>query len=48
MMHMKLNEKNSKIFNERLNNLSIEVRTNSDSIKCLKYNTRDIPESLTV
>ena len=41
-------EKNSKIFNERLNNLSQEIKTNYDSIKQLKDNTRDLEESLTV
>ena len=37
-----------KMFNERLNNLSQEIRTNSDSIKRLKDNTRGLEESLTV
>ena len=41
-------EKNSKMFNERLNNLSQEIKTNYDSIKQLKDNTRDLEESLTV
>ena len=41
-------EKNNKMLNERLNNLSQEIRTNSDSIKELKDNTRDLEESLTV
>ena len=36
------------MLNERLNNLSQEIRTNSDSIKQLKDNTRDLEESLTV
>ena len=36
------------MFNERLNNLSQEFRTNSDSIKQLKDNTRDLEENLTV
>ena len=36
------------MLNERLNNLSQEIRTNSNSIKQLKYNTRDVVESLTV
>ena len=34
-------EKNSKMFNERLNNLSQEIRRNYDSVKQLKDNTRD-------
>ena len=38
----------NKMFNERLNNLSQEIRTNSDSIKRLKDNTRDLKESLAV
>ena len=33
---------------ERPNNLSQEIRTNSDSIKQLKNNTRNLEESLTV
>ena len=33
---------------ERPNNLSQEIRTNSDSIKQLKNNTRNLKESLTV
>ena len=41
-------EKNNKMLNERLNNLSQEIRTNSNSIKQLKDNTRDLEESLTV
>ena len=41
-------EKNSKMFNERLNNLSQEIKTNCDSIKQLKDNTRDLEESLIV
>ena len=41
-------EKNSKIFNERLNNLSQEIRKNYESIKQLKGNTRDVEESLIV
>ena len=36
------------MFNERLNNLSQEIKTNYDSIKQLKDNTRDLEESLTV
>ena len=53
MMHMKsqfqtLLKKNSKMSNERLNNLSQEIKTNYDSIKQLKGNTRDVEESLTV
>ena len=36
------------MFNERLNNLSQEIKTNYDSIKQLKKNTRDLEESLTV
>ena len=36
------------MLNERLNNLSQEIRTNSNSIKQLKDNTRDLEESLTV
>ena len=41
-------EKNNKILNKRLNNLSQEIRTNSDSIKQLKENARDLEESLTI
>ena len=33
------------MFNEGLNNLSQEIRTNFDSIKQLKNNTRDLEES---
>ena len=36
------------MFNERLNNLSQEFKTNYDSIKQLKDNTGDFDESLTV
>ena len=36
------------MFNERLNNLSQEIRTNSDSIKQLRYNTRYLEESSNV
>ena len=36
------------MFNERLNNLSQEIRTDYDSIIQLKNNTRDLAESLTV
>ena len=36
------------MFIERLNNLSQEIRTNSDSIKQLRYNTRYLEESLNV
>ena len=36
------------MLNERLNNLSLEITTNSDLIKQLKDNTRDLDESLTV
>ena len=41
-------EKNNKTFNERLNNLSQEIRTNSVSIKQLNDKTRDLEENLTV
>ena len=41
-------EKNSKMFNERLNNLSQEMKVNYDSIKQLKDNNRDLEESLIV
>ena len=41
-------EKNNKMLNERLSNLSQEIRTNSDSMEQLKDNTRDLEESLTV
>ena len=43
-----MTEKNNKMLNERLNNLSQEIRTNSHSIKELKDKTRDFEESLTV
>ena len=36
------------MLNERLNNLSQEIRTNPDSTKQLKDNTRDLEESLNV
>ena len=36
------------MLNERLNNFSQEIRTNSDSIKQLKGSTRDLEESLNV
>lgn len=41
-------KKTHRIFNERLNNLSQEIKTNSDSIKQLKDNTRDFEVSLIV
>ena len=41
-------KKTHQIFNERLNNLSQEIKTNSDSIKQLKDNTRDFEVSLIV
>ena len=41
-------EKNNKTFNETLNNLSQEIRTNSLSIKQLNDKTRDLEENLTV
>ena len=43
-----MTEKNRKMFNERLNNLSQEIKSNYDSIKQLKDNTRYPEESLTV
>ena len=36
------------MLNERLNNLLEEIRTNFNSIKQLKDNTRDLEESVTV
>ena len=36
------------MLNKRLNNLSLEITTNSDLVKQLKDNTRDLDESLTV
>ena len=41
-------EKKSKIFNEKLNNLSQEIRKSYESIKQLKDNTRDFEEGLIV
>ena len=41
-------EKNNKMFNQTLNNLSQEIRTNSVSIKQLNDKTRDLEENLTV
>ena len=41
-------EKNIKMFNEKLNNLSQEIKTNYDLIKQLKDNTRDLQLSITV
>ena len=43
-----MTEKNRKMFNERLNNLSQEIKSNYDSVKQLKDNTRYLEESLTV
>ena len=37
-----MTEKNNKMLNERLNNLSQEIRTNSNSIKHLTDNTRHL------
>ena len=42
-----MTEKN-KMFNQTLNNLSQEIRTNSVSIKQLNDKTRDLEENLTV
>ena len=41
-------EKNNKMFNETLNQISQEIGANSDSIKQLKDNTKDLEESLIV
>ena len=41
-------EKHNKMLNKRPNNLSQEIKANSDSIKQLKDNTRDFEENLTV
>ena len=41
-------DKNRKMFNERLNNLSQEIKTNYDPINQMKDNTRYLEESLTV
>ena len=41
-------KKNNKMFNEMLNNLSQEIKTNSNSIKQLTDNTRDLEESSAV
>ena len=41
-------EKKKKMLDERQNNLSQEIRINSDSMKQLKDNTRELEESLTV
>ena len=41
-------EKNSSMFSETLNNLSQEIRVNSDSMKQLNDVIRDFEESLTV
>ena len=41
-------EKHNKMLNKRPNNLSQEIKTNSDSINQLKDNTRDFEENLTV
>ena len=43
-----MTEKRNKMLNKRPNNLSQEIKTNSDSIKQLKGNTRDFVENLTV
>ena len=40
-------EKNNKTFNQTLNNLSQEIRTNSVSITQLNDKTRDLEENLT-
>ena len=42
-----MTEKN-KMFNQTLNNLSQEIRTNSVSVKQLNDKTRDLEENLTV
>ena len=40
--------RNSKMFSERLNNLSQEIRTSSNSIRQLEDNTDVLEESLTI
>ena len=41
-------EPNTKLTNQKLEKLSAEIRSNSDSVKLLSQKTRDLEESLTV
>ena len=41
-------EANTKLRNQKLENLSAEIRSNSDSVKLLSQKTKDLEESLTV
>ena len=41
-------EANNKLTNQKLEKLSAEIRSNSDSVKLLLQRTKDLEESLTV
>ena len=41
-------EPNTKLTNQKLEKLSAEIRSNSDSVKLLSQKSRDLEESLTV
>ena len=41
-------EANNKLINQKLEKLSADIRSNSDSVKLLSQKTRDLEESLTV
>ena len=41
-------EANNKLINQKLEKLSADIRSNSDSFKLLSQKTRDLEESLTV
>ena len=41
-------EANNKLINQKLEKLSAEIRSNSDSVKLLSQKTKDLEESLTV
>ena len=41
-------EANNKLINQKLEKLSTDIRSNSDSVKLLSQKTRDLVESLTV
>ena len=41
-------EANTKLRNQKLEKLSAEIRSNSDSVKLLSQKTKDLEESLTV
>ena len=41
-------EVNNKLINQKLEKLSVDIRSNSDSVKLLSQKTKDLEESLTV